>query len=182
MGMIAICPLLGALQQLTSPTRVNTSESVVEARENQIAHDKWENLLLENEITTTKITETINHYKFTGNNVQRMSLKEIYYILQNWLLLSDSKTKAKFTINIGGEDFSFRLFRDRNSQLLIEPGNGGKLDSYDALLNIIEDVDQKIMLNSLDKPLGNQPNWKTELSESFKDLKEETDEEDQKRC
>ena len=109
-------------------------ESVMEAHKKQeVYHSKWKDLRSKKEITRTKIKQTIYHYEFTGDIVLHMRLKEIYYMLQNWLLLSHINKKAKFTINIGREKFSFRLFHANNSQLLIEPGNGKKLDSYDDL-------------------------------------------------
>lgn len=130
------------------------------------------------EITKTRINRTINHYEFTGEKVQHMRLKEIYYMLQNWLLLSHIKKKAKFTINIGRENFSFRLFHGVNSQLLIEPGNGGQPDSYDDLFEKINEVDHnllaRLMLDSLNKPLNDQPNWNTALSEVLDDEKIKT--------
>ena len=59
---------------------------------------------------------------------------------------------------------------------IFKSGNGDKQDAYEE---IIKDVDQKklleLMLNSLNKPLDNQPNWDTEL---FKFITDNTKVED----
>ena len=103
MGKTAFFLLLAILHQLTStsPTPVNMITNTLNAHENQIAHaDMWKNLLASEQIkislTELKNGGHINHYKFTGDNVQSMTLKQIYYMLQNWLVLSELLTTANY--------------------------------------------------------------------------------------
>ena len=57
---------------------------------------------------------------------------------------------------------------------IFKSGNGDMQVAYEDIFKIIKDVDQKklpeLMLNSLNKPLDNQPNWDTELFKFITDF------------
>ena len=162
---ITLFLLLVILQQVTCVFRI------IATRQKQIRHAaQWKQLQRRDEIKKTNVN-TLKHYEFVGPIVQSLDLKQSFYFLQNWLHLSEAGTKAKFTIGIGQQPFDFRLWHKQGNQLLVETGDGTRLPSYDETFEIIKSVPQsslaKLMLDSLNRPLNDQPNWNSELSKDI---------------
>ena len=170
---ITLFLLLVILQQVTCPPPgvFNFITEIIATRQNQIRHaTPWKHLLHHGEIRETNVN-ALKYYEFVGPNVQRLKLKQSFYFPQNWLHLSEVGTKAKFTIGIGEQPFDFRLWHKQGNQLLVETGDGTRLPSYNEVFEIIEGVNQKrlakLMLDSLNRPLNDQPNWNSELSKDI---------------
>ena len=102
-------------------------------------------------------------YKLTGAEVQKYKLTEIFYMLQNWALISPNNARVQFQLPIAGEDFIFHLQRDRNNQILVF--KDGKLVEYKFLYDDIkrhgyEDAKiAQLMLGSSRETVGKQTKW-----------------------
>ena len=113
-------------------------------------------------------------YRLTGPNVQQMTVKQVFIMLQNWLrVIPEVRDKNNIIpdrrhrfieMNIGGNDFRFRLYPDKNQQILFATEDSRMIKYADIaeILDSNEGEVQKIaerMLESSKQPLKDQHHW-----------------------
>ena len=88
----------------------------------------WDDLLKLGEIEKTtkeaKDGQFLDMYKLNGDIIKRMLLSDAFKILQNWNSLDNTGKQTFFELNIGGEDYIFRLRKDKNKQIMVFDGTG----------------------------------------------------------
>ena len=138
----------------------------------------WDRLLEDGEIT--KGTRPLKNgelrllYGFEGGRVMRMTLHEIFTMLQNYNFLNLGPQHNYFEIPIGGENFLFRLVKGPHGQILVTDA-GGKLVAYETILKVLDRENAKDlaeqMLMSLNEPIGEQTHWKETSPDVKKKMK-----------
>lgn len=110
-------------------------------------------------------------YKFNGDKAKKLKLNEAFSMLQNWAhIIGDNYKHHFFELNIGGEDFKFRLQKSpkrreySNHQIFVYDIEGSRY-KYN-IFNILDKDNgspqdrAKEMLKSLNEPLDAQTPWK----------------------
>ena len=178
MKILPITVLLCVVFQHTNSTNndaeLNMFELYKEANARQETYKKeWEKLInMKDGIEKTTYlhkdgVKTGVFYKLTGTEVKKYKLTEIFYMLQNWALLSPDNNRVQFELPIGGENFKFHLQRDKNNQILVFGDN--KLVEYKDLYRDIsthgydEKEIAKLMLDSSRETAGGQTKWDVKI-------------------
>ena len=144
--------------------------------------DIWKELIDRGEIEKTthpnQAGDPVDMYRFNGELIQRMQLSDAFKLLQNWNLIEESVNKQKFfELNIAGEDYIFRLKRDRNNQIMVydEKGAAPKYDdifkyfkSQEAAGVTTQDEIAKQILNSAREEIGKQSSFTFASAEKLK--------------
>ena len=101
----------------------------------------WDKLLKLGEINEStrkgQKGQDLVFYQFNGDLAKRMLLSDAFKILQNWNSLDNTGKNTFFELNIGGEDFIFRLRKDRNKQIMVGDSKG-KPRSYKDIFDIFD--------------------------------------------
>ena len=102
----------------------------------------WDSLLNLGEIEKTTRKDTGGHdtdmYKLNGDLIKRMQLSDAFKLLQNWNHIDESVGGGKntfFELNIGGEDYIFRLRKDKNHQIMVADSKGSSR-KYDKIFDV----------------------------------------------
>ena len=147
--------------------------SIQKAVEKQkIFLEQWNMLKMNGEVKET--THRINGkdfpmFKFEGENVKQMKVKEIFTMLQNWLrVIPDDRSHRFVEMNLGGEDYRFRLHQGRSGQILVST-EAGSLTEYEDIANILDEDNSKVseiadhILTSSNEPMNAQTSWPADI-------------------
>lgn len=147
------------------------SKRVFDRQKDFIRGKQWAHLIDDNQIQKSDYwlkssNEKRPLYKFEGDKVKNMELKDVFTMLQNWAFITDSANHNFFELNIGGKMSTFRLQKDpfKEGQILVYNAEGKKFpySDFDSFFNEkpkkAEEMAEK-MLKSLNEPLGSQTSW-----------------------
>ena len=148
---------------------VDLFDAAIKGQEKQQDYlTQWNELISVGEITVGEIEiglRTFPIYKFEGDKVKKMKVKEIFYMLQNWLLLQTDAKHRVIEMNIGGKSYRFRIYLDFRSKGHIVIGNEkGQTpkrytDYYSDLCKGDIKKIAKAMLQSSRQPMNAQTPW-----------------------
>ena len=105
-----------SLYQCTSgQPHQQSSVDLFNAVDNQNRYlNEWHRLRGNNEITEGRHsigTRDFPIFRFTGENVRRMKVKEVFIMLQNWLKITPNNREHRLVeMNLGGSVRRFRLY------------------------------------------------------------------------
>ena len=133
----------------------------------EVYFNLWKELANKAEIIETEIEYRDRKYplfKFEGENVKQMKVKEIFLMLQNWVRIMPNDQRHRFIeMDLGGEPFRFR-FQKFHGQILVYTEHRG-LTKYNDISNVLDnsEVSNKVlareMLRSSNEPLNAQTSW-----------------------
>ncbi len=149
----------------------------------------WDKLIALKEIQKTTYPNQsgtmVDMYKFNGEDVvSRMKLSDAFKLLQNWNQIEPEGGKQKFfELNIGGEDYIFRLAKDKNNQIMVYDEKGAA-PKYNDIFNYFQAQESakvttqeaiaKEILRSTGEELGSQTPFSfgsaKELKKRMRDL------------
>ncbi|XP_033647599.1 uncharacterized protein LOC117307061 [Asterias rubens] len=128
--------------------------------------EQWNDLVTRGEITRG-LHKTFPIYKFEGETVQKMKVKDIFCMLQNWLHLHTDSTHRFVEMNIGGKSYRFRIHLNLfgKSHIVIKNEEGQSPTKYETIFEQFDKFKGNIkeiaeaMLKSSNEPMNAQTKW-----------------------
>ena len=143
--------------------------------------DMWDDLISKGEIEVTTYPNPNGNdfpmYIFNGEHVKDMLLSDALKMLQNWNIVAQDQKHNVFQLNIGGDDYIFRLQKDRNDQIMVYDKNNippvyddmfEYFSSSEVLKITHQDEIARQMLEATRQKLGDQTPFSFKNAEKLK--------------